>query len=92
MIPQIECWCLNCFALFILSILLMRYVFMKYYVNGREKEPINDDIDEKPKIVIDQGKAFCQRIKFVMRLKRRMRDFKDKKDAIAKQKFACNKD
>lgn len=71
---------------------MLRYVFMKYYVNGREKEPINDDIDEKPKIVIDQGKAFCQRIKFVMRLKRRMRDFKDKKDAIAKQKFACNKD
>ena len=45
---------------------------MKYYVNGREKEPINDDIDEKPKIVIDQGKAFCQRIKFVMRLTERI--------------------
>ena len=71
---------------------MLRYVFMKYYVNGRGKEPINDDIDEKPKIVIDQGKAFCQRIKFVMRLKRRMRDFKNKKDAIAKENFACNKD
>ena len=56
------------------------------------KVVIKDDIDEKPKIVIDQGKAFCQRIKFVMRLKRRMRDFKNKKDAIAKEKFACNKD
>ena len=95
MIPQIEYWCLDCFALFIFLILLMetlRHVFMKYYGDGRGKETTNDEFDEKPKVVINQGKAFCQRIKFVMRLKRRMRDFKTRKDTIAKEKFACNKD
>jgi len=39
-------------------------------------------------VVIDPGRAFCQRIKFVMRMKRRMRDFKSRKDktAITEQK------
>ena len=31
-------------------------------------------------VVIDPGRAFCQRIKFVMRMKRRMRDFKSRKE------------
>ena len=34
-------------------------------------------------VVIDPGRAFCQRIKFVMRMKRRMRDFKSRKDKTA---------
>ena len=38
---------------------------------------------DHPQVVIDPGRAFCQRIKFVMRMKRRMRDFKSRKDKTA---------
>ena len=54
-----------------------------------ETEITNQDYcDQQPQVVIDPGRAFCQRIKFVMRMKRRMRDFKSRKDktAITEQK------
>ena len=54
-----------------------------------ETEITNEDYcDKQPQVVIDPGRAFCQRIKFVMRMKRRMRDFKSRKDktAITEQK------
>ena len=35
----------------------------------------------KNDIVIDQKRAFCQTVKFAMRLKRKMRRFKDRKKA-----------
>ena len=35
-----------------------------------------------PKIVIDPAKAFCQRMKFIIRMKKRMKQFKAKKDAM----------
>ena len=35
--------------------------------------------NEEPRIVIDPAKAFCQRMKFVMRMKRRMKEFKARK-------------
>jgi hypothetical protein len=38
--------------------------------------------DEGPKIVIDPAKAFCQRMKFIIRMKKRMKQFKAKKDAM----------
>jgi len=38
--------------------------------------------DEGPKIVIDPAKAFCQRMKFIVRMKKRMKQFKAKKDAM----------
>ena len=46
-----------------------------------ETEIMNEDYcDKQPQVVIDPGRAFCQRIKFVMRMKRRMRDFKSRKE------------
>ena len=51
------------------------------------KKPVETILEEHeieetnvPKVVINPGKAFYQRIKFVMRLKRRMKDFKTKKE------------
>ena len=48
----------------------------------------NENDSDHPQVGIDHGRAFCQRIKFVMRMKRRMRDFKSRKDktAITEQK------
>ena len=48
-----------------------------------ENETLDPLIEENgPKIVIDPAKAFCQRMKFVVRLKKRMREFKSRKDAM----------
>ena len=42
-----------------------------------KKESIEEEIEgEVPKIVNDPGKAFAQNVKFVMRLKKRMKEFK----------------
>jgi len=38
--------------------------------------------DEGPKIVIDPAKSFCQQMKFIIRMKKRMKQFKAKKDAM----------
>jgi len=46
----------------------------------KENYPIKED--EGPKIVIDPAKAFCQRMKFIIRMKKRMKQFKAKKDAM----------
>jgi len=35
--------------------------------------------DDAPKVVIDRKRAFCQSVKFAMRLKRKMRRFKERK-------------
>ena len=46
------------------------------------KQPESQDFDDKEaKIVIDPAKAFCQRMKFVVRMKKRMKEFKARKDA-----------
>ena len=45
-----------------------------------KKEPIADFIEEEePKIVIDPTKKLAKQVKFVMRLKRRMKEFKARK-------------
>ena len=45
-----------------------------------KKEPPEETIEEKePKIVNDPTKALAKQVKFVMRLKRRMKDFKARK-------------
>ena len=45
-----------------------------------KKESIEEEIEgEVPKIVTDPGKAFAQNVKFVMRLKKRMKEFKARK-------------
>jgi len=41
-----------------------------------------EEISKGPKIVIDPAKAFCQRMKFIIRMKKRMKQFKAKKDAM----------
>ena len=40
----------------------------------------------EPHIVIDPAKAFCQRMKFIVRMKKRMKEFKTKKDSMENQK------
>ena len=42
--------------------------------------------DDKPKIKIDPAKALAARVKFVMRLKRKMKEFKEKKTEEEKRK------
>ena len=49
----------------------------KIIKNTEKTATIEHELD--PQVIIDPGKAFCQRVKFVMRLKRRMKDFKLKK-------------
>ena len=46
-----------------------------------KKESIEEEIEGEvlPKIVTDPGKAFAQNVKFVMRLKKRMKEFKARK-------------
>ena len=54
------------------------------WIKFKKEEVIPDDEKDEAKIVIDPGKALAQRIKFVMRLKRRMKEFKARKnDKIA---------
>jgi len=43
------------------------------------QEEVEDNDEINPKIVIDPAKAFCQRMKFVVRLKKRMKEFKARK-------------
>lgn len=37
------------------------------------------DTSQSTKVVIDQKRAFCQTVRFAMRLKRKMRRFKERK-------------
>ncbi len=68
------------FFVAIVIILVCQLWFNRF---GSDNEVIfneqTDDNDE-PRIVTDPGKAFCKQVKFMVRLKRRMRDFKAKKD------------
>ncbi len=67
-------------ATLIVSLLLILKPVFKKMTAGEDESENNDDSD--PKIVIDPAKAFCQRVKFVMRLKRRMKEFKAKKENL----------
>ncbi len=51
---------------------------------GSELEQKVLEESQEPQIVIDPAKAFCQRMKFVIRMKKRMKEFKAKKDAKKK--------
>lgn len=42
----------------------------------------DDENDKKVKVVIDQRKAFCQTVKFAMRLKRKMKRFKERQQQL----------
>jgi len=42
-------------------------------------EEASEEDEDAPKVVIDRKRAFCQSVKFAMRLKRKMRRFKEKK-------------
>ena len=44
-----------------------------------EGEGSEEDDEDAPKVVIDRKRAFCQSVKFAMRLKRKMRRFKERK-------------
>jgi len=44
-----------------------------------EEEVSEEDDEDAPKVVIDRKRAFCQSVKFAMRLKRKMRRFKERK-------------
>ena len=47
-------------------------------------EPVEEK-DEDPKVVKDQQKAFCQTVRFAMRMKRKIRRFKEKKNVSRKK-------
>ena len=65
------------YYLFIISAMMLLGVFIK------RRNTIEEPSEEaEPKIVIDPAKAFCQRVKFVMRLKKRMKEFKTKKESL----------
>ena len=66
------------YYLFIISAMMLLGVFIKRR-NTIEEVPSEE---AEPKIVIDPAKAFCQRVKFVMRLKKRMKEFKTKKESL----------
>ena len=50
----------------------------KIIVFKQEEEEINES-DQRPKVVVNPGKALAQNVKFVMRLKKRMKEFKARK-------------
>lgn len=65
-------WSISC--LFILAI----FVFIVWKTTSKNIEETLEENDAK--IVIDPAKAFCQRMKFVVRLKKRMKEFKARKE------------
>jgi len=50
----------------------------KIIVFKKEEEEINES-DQRPIVVVNPGKALAQNVKFVMRLKKRMKEFKARK-------------
>ena len=50
----------------------------KIIVFKKEVEEVNES-DQRPKVVVNPGKALAQNVKFVMRLKKRMKEFKARK-------------
>ena len=50
----------------------------KIIVFKQEAEEINES-DQRPIVVVNPGKALAQNVKFVMRLKKRMKEFKARK-------------
>jgi len=63
-----------------LAIIIAATAILVFKSQQKENYPIKED--EGPKIVIDPAKAFCQRMKFIIRMKKRMKQFKAKKDAM----------
>lgn len=59
-----------------LAIVVPILMFKIKKVKLEEKE----EEETEPRIVIDPAKAFCQQMKFVMRLKRRMKAFKARRN------------
>jgi hypothetical protein len=60
-------------------------VFSKLKLVKQHKNNNNNKVEEiegynDAKIVIDPGKAFCQRVNFVMRMKRRMKELLSRKE------------
>jgi len=49
---------------------------LRRHSSSQESE---EDDEDAPKVVIDRKRAFCQSVKFAMRLKRKMRRFKERK-------------
>jgi len=47
--------------------------------SSSQEEGSEEDDEDAPKVVIDRKRAFCQSVKFAMRLKRKMRRFKERK-------------
>jgi len=63
-----------------LAFIIAATAILVFKSQQKENYPIKED--EGPKIVIDPAKAFCQRMKFIIRMKKRMKQFKAKKDAM----------
>lgn len=63
-----------------LAIIISATAMLVFKFHRRKNYLIKED--EEPKIVIDPAKAFCQQMKFIIRMKKRMKQFKAKKDAM----------
>ena len=70
-----------CFAL-TLAVGVLGMVFFSWRSNRRLVEEEERDLDHRDdaKIKVDPAKRLCQNVKFVMRLKKKMRRFKERKD------------
>jgi hypothetical protein len=63
-----------------LCLLLAIYVLKSHFRSGGIDSGLFNE-DEEPKIKIDPAKALATQVKFVMRLKRKMKRFKERKNA-----------
>ena len=69
--------------------LFLVFIGMTVYQNFQEWQECEDYFVEsvdKPKMKIDPAKALAARVKFVMRLKRKMKQFKEKKNETIQRK------
>jgi len=76
-----------CIALLALLAYLIAQIWSKpssdfQRLEFKEDTSDDDENDKKVKVVIDQRKAFCQTVKFAMRLKRKMKRFKERQQQL----------
>jgi len=76
---------LNYCAVTILISLIAGMIFLVFRASSTNNKEIEnecnkEDFFEEPAIKTDPQKAFCQTVRFTMRLRRKMRAFKEKKE------------
>jgi len=81
---DIQCFYITLFVAIVLPVATL-FVFKIHHM--KKSSHVKEDAEpQEPHIVIDPAKAFCQRMKFIVRMKKRMKEFKTKKDSMENQK------